>query len=591
MKKLFTEEPNLMRLIEIDKDFPRPDFRRRDWQSLNGEWDFAFGFDGEAKPAAVVFDKKINVPFVYQSKLSGICSPEKHETVWYKKSFAVKKNLAKRNLRLVFGAVDYFAEVWLNGVRIGSHTGGYTQFDFDITPFVLSGENTLIVKARDSFDRFLPRGKQYCDGSPDRCWYEASTGIWQTVWLEAVGGVRLEHVLVTPNIKTGRASVEYFIKNPSADTSLKVWLGFKGKVLACNEYSVSGKVNRITLDIREPDFVDENHYWSPERPNLFDLHLELVDNGATVDEVSTYFGMREIEVRGGVIMLNNKPYYQKLVLDQGYYENSLLTPPDADALIYDLKTAKEFGFNGVRRHQVVSDPRFYHYADVFGLLVWEEIPSGYEFCFNEAEAFYSMAADLIRRDFNHPSVIVWCPMNESWGIRNVRYDKKQQDFVRALYHIFKSFDGTRLVTCNDGWEVVGGDICAQHNYFAGGDEFKRQISDIQNYKTGAVSGCRMSLADGASVENVPILLSEFGGISFCGDGGWGYCDAVKNEDAFIERFGDIVGSVYGTDFLQGFCYTQLTDVFQETNGLMKLNRELKLPIDKIKSILDKKRNY
>lgn len=580
-----------MKLIEFKKDFPRPDFRRRDWQNLNGEWDFAFGHKDEINPGKVVFDKHIIVPYVYQSKLSGVQSSEKVETVWYKKKFEITSNLKNKNLRLVFGAVDYYCEVWFNSNYLGSHTGGYTQFEFNISKFIVKGVNEIILKVRDNFDRFMPRGKQYCEQIPDRCWYEASTGIWQTVWIEGTGSTKIEHAMISPDIKNKCATMEYYIKNISQNMSLKTQLSFKNTIIHTNEYSINSKVGKITIDIRETDFVDERHYWSPENPNLFDLHLILLQDGVIVDEVSTYFGMRQIEVRDGVIMLNNKPYYQKLILDQGYYADSFLTPPDMDAFIKDINLAKEYGFNGLRRHQVISDPRFYYYADLMGILVWEELPSGYEFCFKELEAFYTQSIDIIKRDFNHPSIIVWCPMNESWGIRNVRYDKKQQAFVKALYHMFKSFDSTRLVTCNDGWEIVGGDICAQHNYFQGGDTFKKQITDINNYTKGAVSGCRMSIADGEELGNTPIILSEFGGISFLSDNGWGYCGAVKDEQEFFERFESMIDAIYNTDFLQGFCYTQLTDVFQETNGVVKFNRDSKVSAERFKKILDQKANY
>ncbi len=567
-------------------DYPRPDFYRRNWMSLDGEWEFSF--DGETVPK--VFPLKIKVPYVYECARSGLGLQEKHERVWYARTFPGSIAPSGERIRLCFGAVDYHAEVWLNGEYLGSHTGGYTPFSFDITD-KLAESNRLVVKVTDPFDRFQPRGKQYCAEKIDRCWYTESTGIWQPVWLQGLGARNIEYALFTPNLNTRTVQAEVFVENFTAGLKVRADVSFAGKPVLSNEYSLPSKTTKITFDIREEDPVDEIHIWSPEHPNLYDVTLRLMDGENVLDEVETYFGMRSIEVFRGKVLLNNRILYQRLILDQGYYADCLLTPPDFETVVNDMNAVKAMGFNGVRRHQVISDPRFYYLADKMGLLVWEEMPSPYEFSEESIKNFLRDLPAYVMRDYNHPAVIAWCPLNESWGVRNVAADARQQSLVRSLYHTLKALDGTRLVVGNDGWEYVLGDFLTVHNYSVAGERFSEIVSGANGeYTVGAASGYKPSLARGVEFPEVPVILSEFGGIAMTQDNGWGYHSAAESEEAFYKRFEDLIREISRVKSLQGYCYTQLTDVFQETNGLMNMQRMFKVDPERIRKIVMKYRS-
>lgn len=570
-------------------EYPRPDFERAEWLNLNGEWEFEFDDmnigENECWFRNKEFSRKIVVPFCYQCESSGIKDKGMHEILWYKRSFDLPAGFNGKRILLNFGAVDYAAKVWVNGEYAGGHKGGYTPFKIDITRFVKESDNVIVLKAEDRYDCTQPRGKQYWKEKPDRCWYTATSGIWQTVWLETVGQLCIDKIRLSPDIDNRNVLAEIFLEKQPEQTEIQIEVNFKGKLIRILNTGLNDRITRLTIDVQEEDYIDEIHYWTPEKPNLYDIKLTLLKEGRQVDSISSYFGMRKISVRGDNIVLNNKSYYQKLILDQGYWPESLLTPPSDEAIVFDIEMTKKFGFNGARKHQKIEDPRYYYWADRLGLIVWGEMPSGYWFNAEEIENVTKEWIEFINRDYNHPCIVTWVPLNESWGVRNIYTDVEQQNFARSLYFITKAMDGTRLVSTNDGWEQVKSDICAIHDYIAWGEDFVRKYQDKERILgLGAVS--RMLYAQDTKYDGQPILVTEYGGIAFESDikENWGYNGAVKDEESFLKRYSGITGAIRSTSYICGYCYTQLTDVMQEINGLMTADRKAKVDVDAVRNI-------
>jgi beta-galactosidase/beta-glucuronidase len=325
--------------------------------------------------------------------------------------------------------------------------------------------------------------------------------------------------------------------------------------------------------------------WSPSTPHLYELNIKVSVNGRVTDEVSTYFGMRKIEVKNGRVLLNNRPIYQRLVLDQGYWEDSLLTPPSADALKTDVEFIKAFGFNGVRKHQKIEDPRFYYWCDRLGLLCWGELPSAYEYNWDSVKNLSRDMSEFIKRDYNHPSIIAWVPLNESWGVREIYADKAQQNFSIMLYYLCKAQDPTRLVSGNDGWEQTITDISAIHDYVPSGEGLAKHFATREKVESGSVSE-RMCFAEGfVPSEDAAFMVTEYGGIAMTVKGKqgkianmetWGYHDKVESVEEFLERYKGLTDAIRNLPYCQGYCYTQLTDVIQEVNGLLLPDRTPKV---------------
>lgn len=574
----------------VRAEYPRPDFERSEWLNLNGQWQFEFDDNnvGETKKwyTSSNFSKSITVPFCYQSKLSGIDNQELHENLWYKKEFALPENFYGKRILLNFGAVDYIAKVWVNGEFVGQHKGGHISFKMEITRFLQKGDNTIVVKAEDRYDTAQPRGKQYWKDKPDRCWYTATSGIWQTVWIETVGEVNIDRLRMTPDIDKKNVFVEIFLDKLSSGLELQAAVSYKGALVKKISAGLSDRISKLTLDIREEDYIDEMHYWTPERPNLYDIEFKLLKSGQVVDSVKSYFGMRKISLKGDFILLNNKPYYQKLILDQGYWPGSLITPPSDEVIKYDIEMTKKFGFNGARKHQKFEDPRYYYWADKLGLLVWGEMPSAYNFNVEEIENIINEWTEFINRDYNHPCIVTWVPLNESWGVRNIVSDHNQQNFARGLYYATKALDSTRLISSNDGWEMVDTtDIVGIHDYVAWGENFTQKFLNKESLLNGAAQD-RMLYAEGNKYLGQPILITEYGGIAFENESkeNWGYFGAVKDEESFLKRYSSITSAIRNMPYIRGYCYTQLTDVMQEVNGLLTADRKVKIDYEKIREI-------
>src|SRR5699024_8671054 len=411
-------------------EYPRPQLVREKWANLNGSWGFMFDdFDQGLIQKWYIKDKQfteeIEVPFVYQTKLSGIDKQENHEIVWYQKKFEIPEDFNQEKILLHFGAVDFETKVFVNGLMVGEHVGGETPFTFDITPYLEESEQVITVRVFDPrYDERIPRGKQTWEEKPHSIWYTNTTGIWQTVWLENVPSSYIKNVFFTPDIDDGSVQVRVNLVDPKSNQHLKYHIKFKNEVVASGKWDIHSPFNEVKIQLNQQNiyrssFHNNGWNWSPEDPNLFDVVLELNDGDKKIDEIRSYFGMRKVHIEKGMVYLNNKPYYQKLVLDQGYWPESLMTAPSDEALKLDIELAKEMGFNCCRRHQKVEDPRFLYWADKLGFLVWGESGSAHYFSEESIDYLTEVWKAIIQRDYNHPSIVTWVPFNESWGIGNV----------------------------------------------------------------------------------------------------------------------------------------------------------------------------
>lgn len=563
------------------EEFPNPAFVRTNWKSLDGTWKFAFDGDNLDE---VTYPMEIQVPFCYQSQLSGIATDEPHDTVWYQRTFDITESELSGAVILRFGAVDYTAKVWINGVYVGRHDGGNVSFSFEISKYLHVGENVVTVKAEDSFSKELPRGKQMWGQKPDSCFYTNTTGIWQSVWLEFTGSNYITSVHITPEFDKNRA--KFTIRaNDEKNITVKAELSLGDRELG--EFSVTVKEGKVeglfTFEEFGPEAVFKL-WWTPEVPNLIDVKVTLCQDGTELDVVDTYFGMRKIHKEGDKIFLNNNLLYQRLVLDQGYWAESLMTPPSNEAIKKDVELTKAMGFNGARKHQKIDDPRYYYWADKLGLLVWGELPSAYDFTAESRKRLVDEMYEFIQRDYNHPCIISWVPMNESWGIYEISDNVQQRDFARALYYLIKGTDTTRLVSSNDGWDQIETtDFCGIHDYAITPSNAKERYEDVYEVLKGSVN-FKPIYARGVKYNGVPILLTEMGGVKLKGADGWGYSSDVKDESEMLTYLENIIAEVRNYKNIQGFCYTQLTDVMQETNGLLDVDRNPKVPLDILRKI-------
>lgn len=576
------------------KDYPRPQFVRDAWLNLNGEWNFRFD-DGNAGEAdgwyeAFKADRKIVVPFTYETQASGIAEETFHPCVWYQRTVAIPKEQSGKRVILHFQAVDYIAKVWVNGKFVGRHQGGYSAFSFDITGYIRDGaEMNLVVKAEDSQSCTQPRGKQRWVKNNFECFYVQTTGIWQSVWLEYVSDTYLESVKMTPDLDRHSVRFEYKTAGDLQQDRLQLETRILLKGNLIKQFSLN--VDRPWMQVETELFHEANgpwkvSVWSPHRPDLYDVEFILYRNGEVLDHAYSYFGMRKISIENGKVLLNNAPIYQRLILDQGYWPDSHLTPPSEEALVRDIDLIMAMGYNGVRKHMKIEDERFLYWCDVKGLLVWSEMPATFEFTDEAVDRFTREWLDIVQQHYNHPSIITWVPFNESWGIQQIRTHVRQQKFTEAIYHLTKSIDPFRPVITNDGWEHTVSDILTLHDYVESGEEFAGRYADKGEIAGNRIAFNKMKFAYAQSYgyAGQPIIISEFGGIAFRTDKGWGYGNQVADETAFIERFRKITHAIQKTDYICGYCYTQVTDVQQEVNGLLTEDRKPKVPLEVIRDI-------
>ncbi|PHH79781.1 hypothetical protein CDD80_3774 [Ophiocordyceps camponoti-rufipedis] len=574
----------------------------------------------------------IQVPFVFQCPASGINDRGVHEVLWYERQISDLRTPEDKQhghrLLLRFGAVDYEARIWVNGHFVGHHRGGHVPFDLDVTDALDAGsdQHRLTVRVFDSaYDLTQPRGKQYWGAQPESIFYTPSGGIWQSVWVEVVPQIRIgdsSHgtVLRSNDIETGQLGCHVSVlgRRQGQGCSVQVETGIGGIVVTSSERkAVSKETSSVDLAIdmrlsqqlrsRLPaSLVDEAPLsdsrcwsdgvalWSPEHPLLYDVAIRLFDSqsGELVDEVRTQVGMRSIEWSGddGLWRLNKKPYFQALCLDQGYWRDSFMTPPNADSVKLDIELAKRMGFNGCRKHQKVEDPVFYYWADKLGYLVWAEMANSYQFSVEYVDRFNQEWTEAVKLAINHASVVTWTPVNETWGYPSLKDNEEQQHHVRLLYHLTKTLDPTRSINDNCGWEHVCTDLTTFHDY-SDAPELEKTCASL-DLILGPKAGRDLFVGKAKHRPGAPIMCTEFGGVNIApnkaegaSDRDWGYTTASDAQD-LLARFERLVKGITGGGYCCAFVYTQLTDIEQEVNGLYTFDRKPKLDAAKVKAVMD-----
>jgi beta-galactosidase/beta-glucuronidase len=599
--------PDLPVASQQDGSYPRPQLMRAAWCDLDGLWEFRHDDDDRGRregwASGFAGGHRILVPFPPESPASGIDEPGFHPVVWYARTLTADdltragRSADAPRLLLHFGAVDYRAEVWIDGQFVGGHEGGHTPFTLDVTAeLATEGDHVLVVRAEDDpVDATQPRGKQDWHERPHAIWYQRTTGIWQTVWLEAVPEASIDHVTWLP---AGPEAIELRVRLRGAvadGARLQVALRFVQRDEALGSLSVEVPSGTARLRVVVPVHRQRNGQaqdeltWSPEKPRLVDAVLSLATaDGAILDAASSYLGMRTVGVDRGAFLLNGLPYDVRSVLNQGYWPESHLAAPSRDALRREVELIKELGFTACRIHQKVEDPRFLFWADRLGLLVWGEAPGAYEFSDIAVQRLTREWMEAVDRDAAHPSIVTWVPFNESWGIQHVATDPAQQAYSRALTDLTRALDPTRPVISNDGWEQQNTDIITVHDYegdgavlaatYADDDARERLVSRL------GPAGRRM-LVGGAADRGQPVMLTEFGGVNYQpGEeraDAWGYTTAADGND-WLARIEALYAATRASAFLAGTCYTQLTDTMQETNGLLTADRTPKMPIEAIR---------
>ncbi|MBR3768510.1 MAG: beta-galactosidase [Clostridia bacterium] len=551
-------------------EHPKPQFQRSNWMNLNGEWDFCFdnGRSGIARKFyenSDAFDKKITVPFCVESSLSGIGHKDFMYGVWYRRTFDISEDKTALRTVLHIGAADFKTYVYVNGKIAGEHTGGYVSFSFDISDFIEKGENTVVIYCEDDTrNPLIPRGKQSEEYYSHGCDYTRTTGIWQTVWLEFTEKQYIKHCKYYPDYRKSTLTI---VGDVSGSGDLSVKALYDGREVGfCEIADCSGNFC-LTINL------SETHLWDVGSGRLYDLELKFGN-----DTVKSYFGLRNIWFDGYKFMLNGKSVFQRLILDQGFYPDGIYTAPSDEALLNDIKMSQACGFNGARLHEKVFEERFLYHCDKEGYLVWGEY-ANWGLDHTRADAIYTFLPEWfseIDRDFNHPAIIGWCPFNETWDINGL---KQYDELLRMVYTATKSADKTRPCIDTSGNFHVETDIFDLHDYEQNVDEFKKnndviietgipndRFSDRQEYKNG-----------------LPVFISEYGGIKWSPVSGnsrevsWGYGDAPKTEEEFKARYKGLTDALLDNPCFFGFCYTQLTDVEQEQNGVYTYDRKEKFP--------------
>lgn len=576
-------------------DHPYPQLRRDEWQDCNGVWDFAFDDDDEGIglgwSAGFETSRTIHVPFVYQSELSGIGDTADHPVIWYQRAITVHPHDGNRMI-LHFEAVDYECTVWVNGVYATHHIGGNSRFAVDITPLTRDGDNLLVLRVTDLLtDLTIPRGKQYWKTTAEVMWFTPMSGIWRDVWLETKPVIALDDLRLTPHIEDETIEIEARLSPHAArraDVALRVDIEFQGEPVTSSLVDVRhGHVRmRVGLD----DFNDHGlgHWWSPEHPNLYDLTLTLLADGKPNDVVHSYFGMRKVEVVNGKFCLNNRPYFLRMVLDQGYFPESILTPASFGALERDVRLTKRLGFNTVRKHMMSCQARYAYLADVYGLLVWGEMAAAYDYSEQYAIRMVDEWKTIVQDGYNHPSIVAWVPLNESWGVPDIYYSTKQQAHASSLYYLTKSLDDTRPVISNDGWEHTVSDLFTVHDYCSDPDVIRQRYASVQDVidDMPGLEGRKFLFCPGYGYAGQPMMCTEMGGVNYRLRGlGADVLPRCADEQEFLRRVRALLDAYYGSPLIQGVCYTQLTDTQTEICGLLTWDREPKAPIAELRRII------
>ncbi|HHU83727.1 MAG TPA: beta-galactosidase [Clostridiales bacterium] len=559
-------------------EHPKPQFMRENWLNLNGEWDFELdnGRSGIARKMYEDgdFSMKINVPFCPQSKLSGLEILDFMYGVWYRRTINLTADRISGKTFIHFGAVDYKAYVYINGKQAGTHSGGYISFKFDISDLVIEGENTIVVYAEDD-ERcpFIPRGKQSEEYYSHHCDYTRTTGIWLTVWLEFAPKTYIEKVKYYPDIYNVSL---YMTAETKGAATLTATAYYEGKEVGKASVNSNGGLVSLTINL------SEKHLWEVGKGRLYDLVLTYGD-----DKVNSYFGLRSTRVDSKKYYLNDVCVFQRTILDQGFYPDGIYTAPSDEELLGDIKRSMVLGFNGARLHEKIFEERFLYHAAKEGYLVWGEFPN-WGLDHTRSDTIYPFLYEWLEeldRDFNQPAIIGWCPFNETWDIRG---RKQNDELLRSIYRVTKAVDDTRPVIDTSGNYHVETDIFDIHDYNQNYEEIRKQYMDFLDGKGEAPE--RFFENRQEFNFDKPVFFSEYGGIKWSAqtENSWGYGDAPKTEEEFIDRYRGLTHALIDNPHLMGFCYTQLTDVEQEQNGLYTYDRKLKFPAQIIYEINTKK---
>lgn len=588
-------------------EYPRPQFERNAWINLNGEWTYSFDFGGSGLERewfkSTGFDQKIIVPFCPESKLSGVEYKDFINHMWYHRTISIPQDWANKQVLLNFGAVYYKSEIYIDGVFAARHFGGTSSFQVDITPYVKAGQthNLVVYVESDVRSTHQPSGKQNLQFASYGCNYTRTTGIWQTVWMEAVHPEGLQSVQMIPDIDQQQLIIHpRFYKELGG--KLEVTLKDNGKVVS-KETVAANSLSTVILPVKKMKT------WSPENPFLYDVELRVIDKaGNVVDEVKSYAGMRKVHIEGKKIYLNNQPYYQRLVLDQGFYPDGIWTAPSDEALKKDIQLSMEAGFNGARLHQKVFEERFYYWADKLGYLTWGEASSWGMDCndIETARNFITEWTEIVERDRNHPSILIWTPTNEEFWPDRVQYPRLMQD----LYKLTKAIDPTRPFHGTSGGSHIATDIWTVHNYEQDPAKLKELLYndgklmeapkwEIQLMpKNIGFNGLKYTdqYTFPQYKHDMPYLIDEFGGIKWnpsqqmesAQNTSWGYGEPPHSLEEFYARLEGLVNTVLSlSDHVWGYCYTQLTDVEQEQNGIYYYDRSPKFDMKRIHAIFSK----
>ena len=560
-------------------EYPRPQFVREGWMNLNGSWQFEIDHGGSGRQRGLItkdpLDSEIIVPFCPESKLSGIGYVDFMRAVWYRRTVTLPKEAEGKRVFLNFGAVDYLCEVWVNGKSVGMHRGGYVSFSFEITSALVPGENVIVICADDDLrGGKQPGGKQCPDYLSRGCHYTRTTGIWQTVWLEWTNATRIANVRLTPDYANTSVLVEAEIDGPTAGAELCVSASFAGAPEGDGCATGNGRHIRVNLPLAH------SHPWNVGEPNLYDLSIVLKVDGAPVDTLQSYFGLRSVVLDGYACKINGKPVFQRLILDQGFYPDGIYTAPTDEELKNDILRSMAMGFNGARLHQKVFEARFLYWADKLGYICWGEMPS---WGADPKDAwtlpiFLDEWMQSIHRDYSAPSIVGWCPWNETWGEDN---NGQHAETMRMTYRVTKAIDPTRPCIDASGGIHVETDIFDTHDYEQKPEIFGPRYAPDAELIYDRFNP-RQQYAGG------PVFVSEYGGIAWNEGTGWGYGESPKSPEEFIERYRGLTTALLDNPRHMGLCYTQLTDVEQECNGLYTYDRKPKFDPQIIHAITSRK---
>lgn len=570
-------------------EYPRPQLMRENWLNLNGEWEFQMdqeksGQERELFKAGALSDK-ITVPFCPESKLSGIGFTDFIACVWYKKKITLPKSFQNKEVLLHFGAVDYHAFVYVNGELAGEHRGGYSSFCLNITKYLKDGENDLTVCAYDDVrSGNQPAGKQSAKLKSYGCFYTRTTGIWQTVWMEAVEESYIQSVNYLSDPENAAVTVQVKVSPASVGKTLTVSAAWDKKPVGTASAKITACQMNLTVQL------SETHLWDVGEGNLYDTELSISDGASVLDEVQSYFGLRSVGLGKRAFYLNGRPVFGRWVLDQGFYPDGIYTAPSEDALRADVENSMKLGFNGARLHEKMFEPRFLYWADKLGYLVWGEHANwGLDITEpGQIMHFLPEWIEGVERDMAHPSIIGWCPLNETWDKEGGR--RQCDDVLRITYLATKAIDPTRPVIDTSGNFHVITDIYDVHDYEQDPQKFSEYYSRVTE---GIVIDQteRMDIwKNRQKYQGEPFFVSEYGGIYWNTEdkNGWGYGNAPEKEKEFLDRYDGLTTSLLENPYVLGFCYTQLYDVEQEKNGLMTYDRKFKFDPEIIRKINQKK---